>query len=163
MTEAEQRRLLPWLAVAFGAGILLCFAAAQGAPHPWAVLALAVSAASALPFLGARPVAMAAALALLAAIIGFAAATIRMTSTVSPVLTRTSIGPLKGIVESLEERHGGLRLIVHIESFAGLGEAERPFRARVSYRSGGTLKPGDAIAATARLLPPPRSGAAGRL
>ncbi|MEE7477650.1 hypothetical protein MHIMP23_15350 [Methylobacterium hispanicum] len=31
-TEAAQRRLFPWLAVAFGAGILLFFGVADGAP-----------------------------------------------------------------------------------------------------------------------------------
>ena len=32
--EAEQRRLFPWLAVAFGAGILVYFGAADGTPIP---------------------------------------------------------------------------------------------------------------------------------
>jgi competence protein ComEC len=57
--EAEQRRLFPWLAVAFGTGILVYFAAVDGTPVLAAPLAGAALAAAPLPFLGARPAALA--------------------------------------------------------------------------------------------------------
>ncbi|TXM90191.1 hypothetical protein FV223_19330, partial [Methylobacterium sp. WL116] len=53
--EAEQRRLFPWLAVAFGAGILAFFTATDGMPSLWAPLVAAAACAATLPFLGARP------------------------------------------------------------------------------------------------------------
>lgn len=153
--EAEQRRLFPWLAVAFGTGILVCFTATDGVPSRWAPLAAAALIAATLPSLRARPVGLAFALAFTAFFLGFGAAAIRIFSVASPVLARTTVAPLVGTVESLDEREGGARLIVRVESFGSLGEAERPTRVRVSYRPTWPIEPGDRISATARLLPPP--------
>src|SRR5689334_8112538 len=92
--EAEQRRLFPWLAVAFGTGILVYFAAADGTPALAAPLIGAALAAAPVPFLGARPAALALALAVTAGFLGFAAATWRVTQVAAPILARTTIGPL---------------------------------------------------------------------
>ncbi|WP_070999418.1 ComEC/Rec2 family competence protein [Methylobacterium sp. C1] len=159
--EAEQRRLFPWLAVAFGGGILVYFAAADGAPSLAAPLIAAAFALAPVPVLGARPAALAAALAVAAALLGFAAATWRVTQVAAPILTRTTIGPLVGTVEALDEREVGARLVIRVESFAGLAPEARPARVRVSFRKTPIPRPGDVVAATARLLPPPEAARPG--
>ena len=159
--EAEQRRLFPWLAVAFGLGILVEFNATDGPPALAAPLLAAGACAATFPFLGARPFGLALALGLCAAFLGFAAAAYRVSSIASPILARSAIGPLTGIVESLDEREAGARLIVRVETFADLPAKTRPLRVRVSSPQAGALQPGARIAATARLLPPPEAARPG--
>ncbi|MGU3341661.1 ComEC/Rec2 family competence protein [Methylobacterium mesophilicum] len=159
--EVEQRRLFPWLAVAFGAGILVFFGCADGTPFLAAPLVGASLAVAPAPFLGARPAALALCLALAAGFLGFAAATWRVSQVAAPILTRTTIGPLTGMIEALDEREVGARLVIRVESFAGLEPAVKPLRVRVSFRKAPSLRPGDFIAATARLLPPPEAARPG--
>lgn len=116
---------------------------------------------SVLPLLGGRPIALAAILAAMAILLGFAAAAFRVAQVTSPILARTTIAPLTGLVEALDEREEGARLIVRVETFGALGPEARPTRVRVSYRKALALKPGDVIAATARLLPPPEAARPG--
>ncbi|MCJ2017493.1 ComEC family competence protein [Methylobacterium sp. E-065] len=159
--EAEQRRLFPWLAVAFGAGILLYFGVVDGTPVLAAPLIGAALALAPVPFLGARPVAMALALAAGFAFLGFAAATWRVAQVAAPILARTTIGPLTGTIEALDEREVGARLVIRVDSFAGLRPEVRPARVRVSFRKTPIPRPGETIAATARLLPPPEAARPG--
>lgn len=159
--ESEQLRLFPWLAVAFGLGIIVCFTATHGEPSLAAPLLVAFALSAAVPFLGARPVALALVLGLVASFLGFSAAVVRLRIVAAPVLTRTTIAPLTGLVEALDEREVGARLIVLVESFGALTPDRRPTRVRVSYKTALTLKPGDFISATARLLPPPEAARPG--
>jgi len=159
--DAEQRRLFPWLAVAFGVGILTHFVAADGPPLLAAPLIGAALALALIPALGARPAALALALGVAAAFLGFAAATWRVSQVAAPILTRTTIGPLVGMVEALDEREVGARLVIRVESFAGLAPEVRPVRVRVSFRKTPIPRPGDVVAATARLLPPPEAARPG--
>ncbi|CAO4194735.1 ComEC/Rec2 family competence protein [Methylorubrum extorquens] len=159
--EAEQRRLFPWLAVAFGAGILVFFTATDGEPSLAAPLIAAGLCLSVMPLLRARPVALALMLGLAAVFLGFAAGVWRVASVAGPVLTRVTIAPLVGLVEGLDEREGGARLIVRVERFGELDAESRPRRVRVSYRAAQAVRPGDAIRATARLLPPPEAARPG--
>ncbi|MCP1557504.1 UNVERIFIED_ORG: putative membrane metal-binding protein [Methylorubrum zatmanii] len=155
--EAEQRRLFPWLAVAFGAGILIFFTGTDGEPSLAAPLIAAGLCLSVTPLLRARPVALALMLGLAAVFLSFAAGVWRVASVAGPVLTRVTIAPLVGLVEGLVEREGGARLIVRVERFGDLDAESRPRRVRVSYRAAQAVRPGDAIRATARLLPPPEA------
>lgn len=159
--EIEQRRLFAWLAVAFGGGILVFFLGTQGAPSLLAPILAAALLAATTPFLAARPIALALVLAAIAAFLGFAAATARVQRVAGPILARTTIAPLVGTIEGLDEREEGARLIIRVESFGTLGAEARPARVRVSYRKANTLKPGERIAATARLLPPPEAARPG--
>ena len=159
--EIEQRHLFPWLAVAFGLGILLCLTATSGLPSLAAPLAVAAVLAALTPVMAARPLALAVTLGLVAAFLGFAAATFRLAQVASPVLARTTIAPLVGLIEALEEREEGARLVVLVESFGTLPPEQRPRRVRVSFRKAPPLKPGDRIAAMARLLPPPEAARPG--
>jgi competence protein ComEC len=83
--EVEQRRLFPWIAVAFGLGILLFFAA-DGRPSLWAPLAagLGATAAALLARRGLR--AFAVAIGFAAFFFGFAAGVLRMRAVDAPVL-----------------------------------------------------------------------------
>ena len=159
--EIEQRRLFPWLAVAFALGILAFFAGTQGPPHLAAPLVAAIALAALTPLLAARPFTLGLVLAGIAAFIGFAAATLRVQRVAGPILARTTIAHLVGTIEGLDEREEGARLIVRVESFGTLAPEARPTRVRVSYRKAPVLKPGDRIAATARLLPPPEAARPG--
>ena len=158
--EIAQRRLFPWLAVAFGIGILLCFAA-EGRPALWAPLAGGVGAAAAAIFARRSLAGLAVALGCAALFLGFAAGVVRMRAVEAPMLGRTTIGPLSGFVESIDEREAGARIVVRVHDFASLAAGERPQRVRVSLRDRQRLKAGDFIAATARLLPPPEAARPG--
>lgn len=159
--EAEQRRLLPWLAVAFGIGVLAYFTATAGEPALWAPLGLAGLLGAMVPLCDARPVARALLLGAIAVVLGFSAGALRVAGVASPILARTTIAPLTGFVESLDERDEGARLVILVESFGTLPADVRPRRVRVSYKTKQSLKPGDFIAANARLLPPPEAARPG--
>ncbi|MGU3361891.1 ComEC/Rec2 family competence protein [Methylobacterium sp. M6A4_1b] len=159
--EIEQRRLFAWIAVAFGCGILAFFLGTQGTPSLLAPLAAAGLLAGTTPFLASRPIGLALVIAAIAAFLGFAAATARVQRVSGPILARTTIAPLLGTIEGLDEREEGARLIIRVERLGTLDPEVRPARVRVSYRKANTLKPGDRIAATARLLPPPEAARPG--
>ncbi len=86
----------------------------------------------------------------------FAAATFRLTQVASPVLARTTIAPLVGLIEALDSGRRGAPRRVGRE-FRHPAAEQRPRRVRVSFRKAPPLKPGDRIAATAPLLPPPEA------
>ncbi len=159
--EIEQRRLFPWLAVAFGSGILVAFTATQGRPNLAAPLVVATASAAAACLVRSNPVSRAALLGLCAACLGFAAAVYRVDAVARPILARTMVAKLTGTVESLDERENGMRLIVAVERFGDLPESSRPARVRVSHYGNPAPKPGDQLVATARLLPPPEAARPG--
>jgi competence protein ComEC len=158
--EVEQRRLFPWIAVAFGLGILLFFAA-EGQPALWAPLAGAVGAAVAAIFARRRLIGFPVAVGVAALFFGFAAGVLRIRAMDAPVLGRIVITPLTGFIESMEEREEGARLVVRVHELATVPETQRPRRIRVSLRDRQDLKAGDFIAANARLLPPPEAARPG--
>jgi competence protein ComEC len=159
--EAGQRRLFPWLAVAFGVGILVYFTAADGQPWLPAPVGAGLAGLALATRLGARPILLALVLGLAAACFGFAAAAWRVERVAAPVLTRTMVAPLTGLIEALDEREVGARLIVRVESFGTLAPEALPRRVRVSFRKAPPLRPGDRLSATARLLPPPEAARPG--
>lgn len=153
-TESERRRLFLWLPVFFGAGICLYFSADREPaifwPALWACLFAALSGLA-----RHRLGLMRLCLALTMLFSGFSAAVLRTADVAKPILARTTIGPLTGIVETVERRGDGVRLLVRVQSFAGLEDGKRPYRVRVTHREKLSLKAGDGFTATARLLPPP--------
>ena len=93
--EVAQRRLFPWTAVAFGLGILLCFAA-EGRPHPAApVFGLGVCALTG--WLGRHDHRICRVVIGLAMVLaGFTAALVRFERVDAPILTDTLITQLVG-------------------------------------------------------------------
>ncbi|AMJ60106.1 ComEC/Rec2 family competence protein [Bosea sp. PAMC 26642] len=151
--EIERRRLFLWLPVMMGVGILLYFIAdrepALWAPGTGLVLAGGIALA-----LRNRPIVFAACVAVAAILAGFLAAAWRTADIAAPILDRPRIGQVTGFVESIEARDAGARLVILVTGIAGLDPALQPRRVRVNVKSG-AIAPGDHIAATARLLPPP--------
>lgn len=152
--EVEQRRLFPWIAVCFGIGVLMFFAA-EGRPALWAPLAGAGIATTAAFLLRHRPVAFGAAIAGAAMFCGFAAGVLRERTVATAVLTRVVVAPLTAFVEAIEERPRGGRLLLRIVELGTVPPGERPRRVRVTVRDLQNLKPGVFIAGRARLLPLP--------
>ena len=151
--ELERRRLFNWLPVPLGIGVILYFLADREPGLVAPVIGLGLMAGIAL-LLRRRRAAFVLCMALAAMFAGFAAATWRTASVKAPVLERTRFGPVTGFVESLEQRGNGVRLVLLVTGMPGLDPQTRPQRVRVTT-STRTLKPGDHISATARLLPPP--------
>ncbi|CAH1662281.1 Competence protein ComEC [Hyphomicrobiales bacterium] len=158
--EAERRRAFLWLPVAFGGGIILYFLA-DAEPSLWpsaigtaiAVLTAAVT--------GRHRQLSRVTLAVAAVMAGFAAATWRTRSVEAPVLARPMIAKLGGLVLNVEERPAGPRIVVRVATLGELAANARPAQVRVSLRPGASVKAGDFIEATARLLPPPTAARPG--
>jgi competence protein ComEC len=158
--EVEQRRLFPWIAVSFGIGVLLFFAA-EGRPALLAPLAGAVLAAGAAYGLRHRPIGLGASIAATAVFCGFAAGVLRERLLSAPVLSRLTVGTLTGFVESVDERQKGGRIVLRLDELASVPAGERPARVRVTLRDLQGVKPGDFIAGRGRLLPLPEAARPG--
>ncbi|WP_066469336.1 ComEC/Rec2 family competence protein [Bosea sp. WAO] len=152
-TEIERRRLFNWLPAPLGLGVILYFLADREPGLAAPLLGFALSALAAL-LLRRKRRAMAICVALAALFAGFAAGAWRTASIAAPALARLHVGKVTGFVEALEQREKGVRLVVLVTDMPGVDPQQRPRRIRVSTVAT-TLKPGDHIVATARLLPPP--------
>ena len=148
-------RLLPWLPLAFGAGIAVYFAA-DHEPSPWAAVGLTVVAAALTITVRARPAAFPIMLGLAAASAGFTVASLRAAAAAHPVLSRPAYLGLRGWIEVREERERSDRIVVHIPSVAGVTVSGRPLpeRVRVAVRKGMAPPVGSFVAFHARLTPP---------
>ncbi|MEE1613180.1 ComEC/Rec2 family competence protein [Microvirga sp. CF3016] len=154
--EIEQRRLFPWIAVFFGIGIILFFQA-DAEPALWAPVAALTLCVAAAIALRRNQAACCTMIALAALFAGFSAGVIRTRSVAAPALTRIVITPVTGVIEAVEDREEGKRLLLRVTDMKDVAEAERPLRVRVSARDGIGLSPGRLITGTARLLPPPQA------
>ena len=154
LREVEQRRLFPWIAVAFGLGILLFFAA-EGRPSLWAPVTGALLSIGAAILLRGKPVAFGAAIGLAALFAGFAAGVVRVRAVDAPVLGRVTIAALSGFAEAVEERPDGGRVLIRVHAVSDLDPAKMPRRVRVTVRDLTGIGPGSFVAGKVRLLPPP--------
>ena len=127
----------------------------------WAPLVGAGIAAGAAFFLRHRPIGLGASIAATAVFCGFAAGVLREWWVSAPVLSRVTVGSLSGFVQSVEERQKGGRLVLRLTDLATVPAHERPRRVRVTVRDLHGLKPGDFLAARARLLPLPEAARPG--
>ena len=159
--EIESRRLMPWLAVAYGAGIILAFVA-DGRPSPWPALVLGLVfcglAFASRARLGRQVVLVTVGFVFL----GFAASLLRFAFVEAPVLNRPVVGKMSGFVEALDERAGGGgRIVLRVASHETLDAVTRPQRVRLTARTIADVAPGDFVQVTARLLPPPEAALPG--
>ncbi len=161
--EAERRQLVSWLAVSFGLGIALYFAASS---EPPLLLGFAVAAAAALVlwrFRRARLVATASALAFLACALGFLAAELRAREVAAPVLPR-AYGPalVEGVAREVVKEKSRTRVVLDVTAVGGLAKEAWPARVRlIFFGAREELRPGARIMARARLTPPPGPAAPG--
>jgi competence protein ComEC len=154
LADVGPGRLVPWLAVAFGFGIVLYFTAGTE-PSLWAALVLFAATSAAAMLARRRPVAFPVALALATMAAGFATATTKRALVAHPVL-QTAVWNVEiaGFVEVREERERSDRVVVRVHRLAGPRLAESPDRVRVSVRKGTAPPVGAFVAFKARLTPP---------
>lgn len=153
VAEASQAQLLPWAAIAFGAGIALYFGVAR---EP--VLAVVAPVAALLcvaAFLARRRNAFPLLLLLAVFATGFAAATYKTVRVGHTVLTRPMFGvALKGFVETREERERTDRFILRVVEMTHDRYPEKLTRVRLSVKKGTAPAVGQFVELKARLQPP---------
>src|SRR5436190_15727741 len=154
LSDIGPGRLVPWLAIAFGFGIVLYFAADQE-PAPWAACGLAGAAIAAAVLLRNRPIGFPVAIAVAAVAAGFATATVKRAIIAHPVLQAAAWNvQVAGFVEVREERERSDRIVVRVHSVEGPRLSEKPERVRVSVRKGTAPAVGAFVTFKARLTPP---------
>lgn len=154
--EREWGRLFLWVPVAFGAGILAFFAAPQN-PDVLVSAALAAAAIGTAVLLRHQVLAGPLAAALALAVCGFTAATIRTELVKAPILERTARATVTGIVERLDVRTRGYRLLVTVENFESRAKVSKPKRMRIVVTRKGSEPPLGARISVAGLWRPPPS------
>ena len=154
IAEVAPGRLVPWLAIAFGSGIVVCFSVSQE-PVSWAEAAFAAGAIVAAILLRHRPFAFPAALAFAFVAAGFTTATIKRAVIAHPVLAAPAWNvEITGFVETREGRERSDRITVRVTSIFGPRLEEQLERVRVSVRKGTAPAVGSFVDFKARLSPP---------
>jgi competence protein ComEC len=152
--EVGAGRLLPWFAVAFGAGIVLYFTA-EHEPVAWAVSAAAAAAIVVAVLLHRRPVGFVLGLGFLAVAAGFAVATLKTALIDHPLLRYPAYSVvLSGFVELREESQKTDRFVLRVERLDGARVVDKPERVRLSVRRGSAPPAGAFIEVKAQLNPP---------
>jgi len=114
VAEVAPGRLVPWMAVAYGFGIVGYFTADRE-PAWWAAAGAAVIAIAIAIAARERPVAFPLAIGFAAIAAGFATATLKTVLIAHPVLqTTASTVTLSGFVEIREERERSDRVVIHV-------------------------------------------------
>jgi competence protein ComEC len=151
--EAGASRLLPWIPVAFGAGIAFYFSAARE-PVAW-VTAVAAAALGTAAFLLRRQKAFPAAVMIAALAAGFATATLKTARVAHGVLARPMFSvSLKGFVETREERERTDRFVLRVIQMESPRAPAKLQRVRLSVKKGTAPSVGTFVELKARLLPP---------
>ena len=154
IAEVAPGRLVPWLPVAFGVGIVLYFTAPRE-PLPWAPVILVFALAGATIALRARPVGLPIILGLAAAAAGFATATVKTDWIGHPVLRHpVSDAAIRGWVEVRESRERTDRIVIRVDQIEGRRLDAAPGRVRLSVRKGTAPTVGQFVELKARLHPP---------
>ncbi len=153
--EAEARSLFNWLPVMMGFGVIAYFMADREPALP-VVLPVWLLACGASVLLRNRNGLFQVALALSFVLAGFNLAAIRTFLVAAPQLQHTTTLKMTAVVEQVEEGLQRHRLLLRPLSAEKVAAGDLPVRVRVSLRGPLTVKAGDQIAVTARLLPPPR-------
>lgn len=152
--EHERRRFFPWLASAMGAGVLLAFNQYGVATTDYLIWISVLGICSVFLFNRLKLITDLILLAILAAVIGYLAVLLRIETVKAPILTSTRIAPLSAIVESVDPRPEGSRLLVR-PTAVGSQTFGLPVRLRLTARSGTDVRAGDTIEVMARIMPPP--------
>jgi competence protein ComEC len=154
LAELAPGRLMPWVPVAFGAGIASYFAADRE-PNVWAVLPLATGAAAIAFLARRRPIGFPLAVAVAGLLTGLAVATLQAARISHPILKAPIASvALAGFVEIREERERSDRIVIRVERFDAPGTVHAPQRVRVAVRKGTAPPVGSFVELKARLSPP---------
>lgn len=151
--EAGPGRLLPWVPVAFGAGIALYFAADR---EPMLAVVAPVAALLCIMAFVARRQNFFPVVVMIAAIVsGFATATWKSARVAHVVLSKPIYSvALKGFVETHEERERTDRFVLRVEDMDAPRGQARIERVRLSVRKGAAPDVGSFVELKARLQPP---------
>jgi competence protein ComEC len=154
LAELGPGRLVPWLAVSFGAGIVIYFALDRE-PAWWAAAVLLAGTVSASIAFRQAPVGFPIALGLAGLTAGFAVATLKRAIIDHPVLQAPAWNvDIAGFVEVREERERSDRITLQIHRIRGPRVAERLERVRLALRKGTAPAVGTFVELKARLSPP---------
>lgn len=147
-------RLVPWLAIAYGFGIVLYFSADRE-PAWWAAAAAACMSMAVTFLVRARPVAFPVALGIAAIACGFATGTLRGVYVSHPVLTYpASSVEISGFVEVREDRERSDRIVIRVQKMDAARLSIKPERVRLSVRKGSAPPVGSFVTLKALLNPP---------
>jgi competence protein ComEC len=151
--EAGAGRLLPWIPIAFGAGIAFYFAAARE-PVAW-VAAVTAAVLCTAAFLLRRQKAFPVAVMIAALAAGFATATLKTARVAHGVLARPMFSvSMKGFVETREERERTDRFVLRVVQMESPRGQAKLQRARLSVKKGTAPAVGSFVELKARLQPP---------
>jgi competence protein ComEC len=154
-SDVAAGRLLPWIPIAFGFGVVIYFTAGT---EPSLIAAAALTAVLVLAafFARERPVAFPLLVAAASVAAGFAVVTARSAYIAHPILQHTAWNvAISGFVEVREERERSDRIVVRVHTIEGrLRDA--PQRVRLSVKKRMAPPVGAFIELTARLNPPLR-------
>ena len=112
-------------------------------------------------FCRARPLALGLSLGLAALFAGFLSMSLRTARVAAPVLDRIRIVSLEGLVEEVDLRTVGARMVISVDAADGMPAEKVPRRVRVTTRATPDVAAGDFVALKARLLPPSRAALPG--
>ena len=151
--EAGAGRLLPWVPVAFGAGIAVYFAA-DHEPALWASVPTALLLCIVAVLMRRHPL-FPAAVMIAAAASGYAVATSKTARVAHPVLPRPLYSvALSGFVEARDIRERSDRIVLRVTAIESDRHAITLTRVRLAVRKGTAPDVGSFVQLKARLLPP---------
>jgi competence protein ComEC len=155
VAEVAPGRLVPWLPVAFGFGIVGYFTADRE-PAAWAAAGLALAGIVVAFLARRRAIGFPLALGCAAIAAGFAVATLKTARIAHPVLQQpVSSVQVAGFVEIREERARSDRVVIRVHRFETARRvAETPDRIRVAVRKGTAPPVGSFVELKAHLSPP---------
>jgi competence protein ComEC len=152
--EIAADRLLPWLAVAYGFGIVIYFTA-EREPTWWAATALAAVCVIGAVLLRRHLAAFVVGLFVFAIAAGFAAATVKTAMIEHPVLRYAASGvTISGFVELREESQHTDRFVLRVDRIDGNRIDDKPQRVRLSVKRGLAPPAGSFVEVKAMLDPP---------
>jgi competence protein ComEC len=152
--EVAPGRLMPWLPIGFGLGIVIYFAAGRE-PVWWVAAALAAITMTAAYRLRANPIGFPVAIGCAAIVTGFATAALKSRLIDHTILLAPAYSvSISGFVEAREERERSDRIVVRVAAIEGARLIERPERIRLTVRKGAAPAVGAFISLKARLNPP---------
>jgi competence protein ComEC len=153
VAEFAPGRLLPWVPVAFGLGVVFYFTA-DHEPSLWAAGSVLIGCLAVALATRHRPAAFPIAIGCAALAAGFAAGTLKTRSIAHPVLAIPATVSVSGFVEIREERARSDRIVIRVDKLAGSRLHVAPDRVRVAVRKGTAPAVGDYVALKAHLSPP---------
>jgi competence protein ComEC len=152
--EVAPGRLMPWLPVGFGLGVVVYFSADRE-PVWWVAAILAAIAMTAAYRLRASPLGFPVAIGCAAVAAGFATAAVKSRLFDHTILLTSAYSvSVSGFVETREERERSDRIVVRVAAMEGARLTDRPERIRLTVRKGAAPAVGAFISLKARLNPP---------